>query len=264
MNASISQTATATGHAERGAGTGSRILNVVKLHFANPWTTLWVPMLILAVIFLVNLAIWWLISTGIDDAADRADATDGFQWSGASLYIFVYMMVVAIQAMNATFGFALGFSTTRRDYYLGSSVFFVVLSLIWTVLLTALAAIEEATGGWGLGGRMFTATYFGDGAWWERGLVFLGMMLFFFFFGAAVATIYVRWKANGLYAFFVLMAVALVGSIALVTLTESWPAVGEWFSANRAPGVVAWSLIPTVLAAGAGYLLLQRATPRSA
>ena len=52
---------------------------------------------------------------------------------------------------------------------------------------------------------MFTAVYFGgpDIEWWMRLPIFFFILLFFFFVGAAVATIYVRWKATGLVFFFI-------------------------------------------------------------
>ncbi|WP_369960707.1 hypothetical protein [Leifsonia sp. EB34] len=50
---------------------------------------------------------------------------------------------------------------------------------------------------------------------------------------------------------------------ALITLTGSWPAVGAWFVANEPVGVTAWLLIPTALAALAGFAVLRRATPRT-
>ena len=46
-------------------------------------------------------------------------------------------------------------------------------------------------------------------------------------------------------------------------LHGSWPAVGEWFAAMGPIGVVAWLLVPTALAAVAGYFILRRATPKS-
>lgn len=127
------------------AGAFGRIWSVVKLNFANPWPAIVLPWIIQGVIFLANVAIWLIIDRSVGDAADRADASEGFGWSGASLYIFVYMMVVAVQSMNLTFPFAQGYGVTRRDYYLGASLTFVLLAAMWSVGLTILAVIEQAT-----------------------------------------------------------------------------------------------------------------------
>ena len=241
----------------------NRITAVAKLHFVNLWTVLWVPGIILAIILAMNLAIWWLILSAVSDTTNQADVREGFGYSGAVFYIFVHMMVVAVQAFNLTFPFALGYGVTRRHFYLGSMLAFALLSAFWAVVMTVLSLIEQATDGWGLGGAMFSSIYFGDGAWWQRLFLFFVTFLFFFYIGAGVATLYVRWKAKGLLAFFALLAAALVGGFALIVRTDSWSAVGDWFVTNGTYGVAAWALVPAVLAALAGYFVLQRATPRN-
>lgn len=59
------------------------------------------------------------------------------------------------------------------------------------------------------------------------------------------------------------MAAVLVGLIALFTYTDSWDAVGEFFSHAQAIGVALWLLAPAAVFAVIGYLVLRRATPRS-
>lgn len=238
----------------------SRIASVVRLQFANPTTVVVIPAIVLGGIFVVNVVIWWIIARSLPPA-DQADARDGFQWSGASFYVFVYMLMVAVQAMNATFAFALAFGATRRDYYLGTSLAFVLLSLGWSGVFTIMGLIESATDGWGLGGRMFTAIYFTENPLTRTLIAFLGF-LFFFFVGAAIATVYVRWRAAGLTLFLVGAALVLVGIAAIITLAGGWPAIGSWFVAAGPTGVALWSLVITLLAALAGFLNLRRATIR--
>jgi hypothetical protein len=241
----------------------NRITAVFRLHFVTIATTIAVPWLILAIIFAANYVIWWIIARSVSDPADLADAQEGFSYSGATFYIFVYMMIVAVQAINLTFAFAQGYSVTRRDFYLGTSLAFVALAVMYAAGLTVLSYLEEVTGGWGLGGRMFTSVYYGNGEWYVRFPLFLAIFLFFFFVGAATATVYVRWRSHGMVALFAALTLVLAAAAALVTLTESWGAVGEWFARNGANGVILWSLVPTVVSAAAGYFVLQRATPRN-
>lgn len=240
----------------------SRVMATFRLHFVNYETVIVLPWLIMAFIFSVNWLIWWMITRSLTSAADLADAREGFGWSGAMFFIFVYMMVVAVQAVNLTFPLAQGYGVTRRDFYLGTSLAFVVLSVAFAIVLTLLAFVEEATGGWGVGGSMFTLNYFGGDVWYSRLWMFLLAFLFFFFIGAATAAIYVRWHTRGMYAFFAALGLLLVGSAAVATLTRTWPAVGDWFLAVGVDGLVLWSLVPTVLSAALGYLILRRATPR--
>lgn len=239
-----------------------RITRVAKLHFANPWTTLGLPWIILGVIFVGSLTIWWLIYSALSPE-QREGALEGTEFGGSSFFIFIYMMVVAIQAISITFPFALGYGVTRRDYYLGSALAFVALAVIYTTGLTVLGAIEKATNGWGMGGTMFAPIYFGESAP-ERIFVTFVLFLFFLFFGSAIAAVWVRWKATGVTMFFIIVGALLVGLIALTTFTDSWAAVGSTLVDLGVLGGVAWSLVLTAISGVAGFVLLRRATPRNA
>lgn len=241
---------------------GSRVLAVVRLIFVNPSAVLFLPLAIMGFIFLINYAIWVIIDKVVQSPADRADFAEGIQYSGATGFIFIYMMVVAIQAITLTFPFAQGYGVTRRDFFFGASVAFVALSLLFSILWTALAAIEARTEGWGVGGRMFTAVYFGYGPWYERFGVFLAGFLFFLFVGAAIAAAYVRWGSTGMYLFFGTTTVLLVAAAGIVTVTGSWPSIGDRIVAAGANGLAWWSLTVTALSAVVGFLVLRRATPR--
>ena len=244
---------------------GRRLWNVVRLHLANPFTVLTVPLMVIGIIFLANWVIWFLVRAATpDDPEATMDVSIGFQYSGASLWAFVYMMVVAIQAMNLTFPFALGFGSTRRDFSLGTGAAFVGLSAFYSLLYTALGMIEGATNGWGLGGSMFKSIYFGiDENWGVRLFNVFAAFLFFFAIGSVFGAIYVRSRARGLILFFLVLAVVLIGLVALITLTDGWGAFGQFFVTVGFFGAYALSLIVSVVAGVAGYLVLQRATPRS-
>ncbi len=238
-----------------------RIANVVRMHVANPVPTLVVPWVITAAIFFVNLAIWLLVARaagGVDEIEPGA-----FTYNGGISWIVFFMMVVAVQAMNLTFRFALGFSVTRRDYYLGSVLYFVLLSVIYATGLTALAGIERATDGWGLHAAFFAPWNLGAEPLGTLWFLYLMAMLLFFFLGAAVATVWVRWSSYGLYTFFIGLAVLVIGAAWLVTVTESWGEVGSFFTGNSLVAIAAWTAPLTLLCGVVGLLFMRRATPRS-
>jgi hypothetical protein len=185
------------------------------------------------------------------------------QYSGATFFIFVYMMVVAVQAVSISFGLALGYGATRRDFSLGTAATFVLLSVGWTALFALFGALEDATGGWGFGGNFFSTIYFGDGPLLERVFAVFCAFLFFFFIGSATASVYVRWRQRGMLAFFGALGALVLGGIALLTLTGSWAAFGGFFAGIGFVGGYALSLLVSAAAAVAGYLILRRATPRS-
>jgi len=239
----------------------SRILAVFRLHFVNPMIVAWMPLMIYSFIFLVNWLIWLVVALASD--GKTAGMSQGTSWSGASLFIFVWLLVIAVQAMNRTFHFALGFGTTRRDYYLGTLAALVLLAAGWSVIFGILAAIEEATGGWGLGGHMFAAVYFGDdGAFARTWYVFL-LMLFFASIGLIAGSLFVRWKSIGLIGFFAVITLLILAAGTIIAFTQSWPAVGSFLESLGFAGIYALLLIPVVIAVPLGYLLLRRATARS-
>ena len=241
---------------------GQRIWRVVRLNLVNKYTTIWVPISIMAFIWLVNWLIWWII-WGATEPADRAKAMDGTQWSGGAFYIFVYMLVVGIQVIAATFPFALGYSVTRRDFALGSGLTFLLLSAGYAIGFAVLSVVEEWTNGWGLGGHLFTSVYFAGESFLGRLFIVFAGMLFFFLVGAFSASLFMRWRMNGILVAGAALILLVVGAVALITFTGSWPAVGEWLAANGPVGVSAWLLLPAALAGLAGYAVLGRATPRS-
>lgn len=245
-----------------GLGAGARVWRVVRLNLVNKWTTIWVPVMIMGFIWLVNWLIWWII-WGATAPADRAQAMDGTQWSGGAFYVFVYMLIVGIQVIAATFPFALGYSVTRRDFSLGSGLTFVLLSAGYAVGFTLLSFVEEWTNGWGLGGHLFTSVYFAGESFVGRLFIVFSGMLFFFAVGAFSAALFMRWRMYGVLAILALIVLLIVGAAALITFTGSWQAVGDWFVASGPVGVTAWLLVPTGFAALAGFAVLRRATPRT-
>ena len=240
---------------------GRRIWRVVRLNVVNKMTTIWLPIIIMSFIWLTNYAIWWIIWAATP-AADRAVTLSHTQYSGAGFYIFVYMLVVGVTIISMTFPFALGYSVTRRDFYLGTSLTFGLLAAGYSIAFTLLAYIEEWTNGWGIGGHLFTSIYFGDTLWERLFTVFVGL-LFCFYLGSSSAIIFTRWKVNGLLTAGAILVIVIVGTVALVTFTGNWAEVGAWFVSAGPTGVVAWLLLPTAIGAVAGFFLLRRATPKS-
>ncbi|MBX3309153.1 MAG: ABC transporter permease [Cryobacterium sp.] len=239
----------------------ARILTVARLHFVNKGQIIVVPWLIMSFIFAVTLIIGWILRSSLS-AGDLAEAGSGMQYSGAIGYFLVYMLVIAVMAISQTFPFAQSYSATRRDFYLGTIVAFTTLSLAYSAAVTVLGWLEDLTNGWGLGVVLFSPGYLSSNLL-ERFYVAFVLFLFFFMMGIAVASVYVRWRVNGMLIFFASLAVVILGLVALATVTGSWGAVGAWFVAMGFLGVVSWTLVPTVLAAIVGYLLLRGATPRN-
>jgi len=242
----------------RAIGQGERIRRTVRLQFANTWSILWTPCLILGAIFLGNFLIWAAIalSTG-------SRTMEGTQYSGSEFFIFVYMMIIAIQSTNLTFPFALGLGSTRRDFYLGSLAAWLILAVGFTIGLTLLAQIEVATHGWGFGGTLFNAVYFGGTNPLTHASTVFTALIFFQAVGAFVGAVYLRWRQAGLLTAGGCAAALIVAFIIVVDLLQGWGGLWAWIVDTGVAGLTTWSLIPTVVFAVLGYAVLRRATPRS-
>lgn len=238
-----------------------RIFHAARLHAANPWGTLILPWLIMLAIFGTSYAIWSLIAMANGGVENLKP--DAFVYNGGGFWALFYMMVVAIQAMNLTFKFALGMSLTRHEYYLGSAGYFTMLAALYAAGWTVGAALERATDGWGLNASFFIPVFMQDLPLWHLGFMWLTLYLFFMFLGAAVATVYVRWGSNGLVSFFVLLALLLIAGVWAIVKFDWGPAIGSWLTGTPVLGIFAWTLVPTAVFGVVGYLLLRRATPRA-
>lgn len=234
----------------------TRITTVVRLLFANPWTAIYTPLLILGAVFLMNMAIWGVVRANIPPEGEVDVSING-----GVLFLFIYMLVVAVQSVNQAFPLALGYGSTRRDFMLGFGVFAFVLALGYSALLVVASLVERASGGWGIGHSFFTTDELWRAEWWEGFAFSLLAFLLFFSIGAATASVYVRWKALGMYAFWGGLVFLGIGGAALATAVGAWGQIGEFFAWAGVLGSAGWSLIVTALCGLAAWLILRRATP---
>ena len=258
----MTTTATATlTPARANTTTLGRVLSVARLHYVNKATIFVIPALILTAIFAVNIAIWAIIYNSVP-VADRADVGEGLQWSGSTFYIFVYTFVIAVTAVNVTFPFALGLGVTRTHFALGTALGLLGLAVAYSIALTLAAMLEQATGGWGFGGKMFTAIYFPADTWYEFLFVYFAYFCLFFFTGAFATAIYVRWRMYGLLAYFFAIALLIVATLAIIAATSAWDEVFTILGRLTPLEYVGWSFVPTAIGAIGGFAVLRRATPK--
>lgn len=234
----------------------TRVGTTARLLFANPWTPVFTPLLILGIILLMNIAIWALVRANISAEGEMAEGVNG-----GAFFLFVYMLVVAVQSINQAFPLALGYGSTRRDFLLGFGVFAVVLSVGYAALLATAAWVEESTGGWGIGLQFFSTDAIWRSEWPEAFGFGTLLMLLFFGIGAATAAVYVRWRALGMYVFWAGLVFLGIGGAALVTVLGAWAQVGAFFVWAGVLGTAGWSLVITAFCAVAAWVILRRATP---
>ncbi|KQQ93363.1 hypothetical protein ASF62_16890 [Leifsonia sp. Leaf325] len=234
------------------------IWRIVRLHSINPSVFFGIPAIILAGAWAVVMVIG-LIAQGA--GATPADL-ENMRYSWAVISPQWYLVVVGVQAVGLTFSFALGFGATRRDFWLGTAVMFVLVSVLFAAVIATLVQIEIATGGWGLGVHMFDALWYGQTNWFVDFYTAFALEMLVLFIGAAVTTIYMRWRIPGMLIITAAFTAVLLGGIAWATLTSSWAAIFEWFGALGLVGGFSLVLAIAVLCGVGGYIVIRRATPR--
>ncbi len=240
---------------------GHRLGAVLRIHLAGPFLTLIQPWIVTAVIFAVNLAVYGMIASAAGGVSAIDD--DAFKHGGSVSWVFVFMIVVAVQAMHFTFRFALGLSIDRRDYYLGTVGFFGLLSLVYSVGLTLLVVLERLTGGWWLNAAFFAPIPLDSAPLTTVAYVFVVGFLLAFGAGAFSASVWVRWGARGLYWYFGILAFGVVAFLWGVTAAEAWPDVWSFLADTSLAGLATWALPIVALCVAGGWALLRRAPLRS-
>jgi hypothetical protein len=227
----------------------NRPVKVAQMQLINKWTYLGVPALVIAGSFTISWALWAIIPG------------EGTAISGAGQAVMWYFLVLGVQSLTLTFPFSQAMSVSRRNFYAGTLGLFAVVALTVSLLYVVLGFVEDATNGWGVGGAMFSIPWVSDGLWIEPLIFYFLAMVLLFMIGFWGATIYMRWRVTGMVILSISAAAILLALVALATWTESWPAVGLWFTAQTPLTVSGWAALTCVVLAGGSYLTLRKATP---
>ncbi|QEO14765.1 hypothetical protein FLP10_10350 [Agromyces intestinalis] len=235
------------------------IWRIVRLHAVNPSVFFGIPWIILGSAWAIMMVIG-LIITGAGGPAENMAA--GMRYSWAVLSPQWYLVVVGVQAIGLTFSFALGFGTTRRDFWIGTSAMFGIVSFLNAIAIATLVQIEKATDGWGIGIAMFDSLWYGQQGWLTDFYTTLAMQLLVLFIGASVTTVYMRWRMRGMLVVTFSAIALFLAFIAVMTFSNSWMSLFEWFASIGIVGGFTIVLGLALVCAMGGYLVIRRATPR--
>ncbi|WP_017975077.1 hypothetical protein [Actinopolyspora halophila] len=231
----------------------TRLFNVVRIQLVNKFAVLGMPLLVLAAVFLVNMALYAVMSE---------PSPDGERITGALMSIYCVMLAVHLQTITQVFPFAAGLSVTRRTFF-GATVLVVVgQSIGYGVLLYLLSLLEQATSGWGLRLQFFALPFLTQDNAPAQLLTYTVPFLLLAFLGVWAGVVFKRWGQPGVYTM-IFGAGLLAGVLAVVaTWQEWWPSIGRFFVEQ--PPAALFGGYPLALAAviaAVGYLTLRRAAP---
>lgn len=230
----------------------NRVLAIAKMQ-ARQWPLALIPWGIIAVVLGANVAISAIVrAQGVELPAE--------QFNGVVSSIFFFVAAMYGVAMTQLFPFALGLGATRKDFFGGTLLAATAHGLLTAVFLTAMAAIERATNGFGVNLRAFSIV---QGVTDNYVLTFLGttaIVIACAAIGAFAGTVFLHWKAMGLFSLGLLVALVLAVAAVLITWQSGWPAVGRFFTDTAvAVPILVLPLAATVVLFAGGYGLLRRA-----
>jgi hypothetical protein len=223
--------------------------DVARYHLVVPWLFLVMPWLVLAASFAVN---WQIFARHAVTAARSGD-------TGGLTAFYIFFLVIGINSIGRSLPFGLALGVSRRSYYTGTALLGVALALAGGLGLTALQAIERATGGWGVGMRFFRVAYILNGPWYLTWLTSFVVLVLLFTYGMWYGIVFWRWGVYGVIGFIGLQAAALIVALLSVAWANAWPDLGRYFGLTAAglTGVLAGLVL--LLLAG-GLATIRRAT----
>ncbi|MFP5022588.1 hypothetical protein [Pseudonocardia phyllosphaerae] len=214
---------------------------------------------VLSVIFVVNVAIFWVVRTVELRSSPGAEAGGG---TGAVTALLIIVGASYLAMMTQVLPFALSLGLTRRDFYTGVALVMVAETFVHALLVTILVNIEFATGGWGIRMKFFSAGIVPDSNPALQFACYWVPLLTFGFLFLAIGTVFRRWGQYGVWTVLVTLTLVLGGLAVLITWQGGWPAFGRFFvETPRGLLLATYPLVVAVVAAAGGYLLVRRARP---
>ncbi|GAA2544698.1 uncharacterized membrane protein YidH (DUF202 family) [Neomicrococcus aestuarii] len=192
--------------------TSERILRVVKLQLVDKKQQILVPVLITAAGIVISVIVGELIKLA---GAPAGAVTEGMRNNQAALWILCgYFISLGALMYSRSLPFAVALGSTRREYWLGTTLTLLVASVGLAVASTLLLGLEKLTNGWFTGTRMYDTYIMGDGNYGYAFLMGFVISALSLLAGNFFAAIYLRWKSAGVTYSIILIVLALLGVIA--------------------------------------------------
>lgn len=228
----------------------SAIRTVVNIYTRGKWTWFFLPWIGLLAQFFVSQIVILLV---------RLFGGETTVYPGGFIAICVIMFVVGLVGVNDTFPFALGWSCRRTDYFLGTTVIAVAVSVLTAVLWLLSSLLEVVTGGWGLELSYFHLPYLTTGSLIEQLWIYFVVLANLDFLGCIIGSIYQRFGRAGILLFLLVIFLLLSLFSLIWTALRWWGALFQWFSQFTAFELALLLLPLTALYLLVSYLLLRRA-----
>jgi hypothetical protein len=207
------------------------------------------------------LALLWILPVSFAVGAATAGRIR-HDASGYLLGFVLYFVILGMQTIGRSLPFGLTLGASRQSFYSGTALLGLALALVSGLVLTALQAIERATGGWGLSLHFFRVTYLLDGPWYATWLTSAVGLFALFGYGMWYGVMYHRWGALGTLAFFGVQALMVIAGVVAgnVEHWHAWSKAGGSFAGLTALGLTGVIAVLAVLLLAGGHATIRRAT----
>jgi hypothetical protein len=237
--------------------------DIARYHLVVPCLPAGLPWAALAVSFFVNLVIFAFVPTSYHEALTSHGlvrvANPSHNYTGGLATIYVFLLVIGINSIGRSLPFGLALGASRRSFYTGTALFGVALAVLDGTLLTALQAIERATGGWGVRMHFFQIPYILDGPWYLTWLTSFVALTLLFIWGMWFGIVYRRWNLFGSVTFIAAQVVVVLAAVLILVWADAWSGVGHFFTGLTAAGFTgALAALALLLLAG-GQATIRRA-----
>jgi len=236
--------------------------DIARYHLVIPWLALGLPWAFLAVSFTVNLVIFALAPPShhtVLTSHGLVQVANPEHYTGGVVTIYIWLLIIGINSIGRSLPFGLAVGASRRAFYTGTALFGAALAFVDALVLTALQAIERATGGWGVHMHFFQVPYILNGPWYLTWLTsFVGLALMFVW-GMWFGIVYRRWNLLGSVAFIASQATVLLAAVVIVAGADAWSGVGHFFTGLTAAGLTGLLAALAALLLAGGQATIRRA-----
>ena len=226
------------------------MVKVARLHLVDRFSYTWLLWGIFAFTFAVNYILFAAIGPTQDDGS----------YTGALISIYIFMVVIGIQAATKFLPFAFTLGVSRRTYFLGTVALVVGLCVLYAAVLTVFWWVEALTGGWGIDMHFFRVPWILDGPWYQVLATNFVLLSLIFLAGLLFGLIYRRFGIVGMVLFSGALIVVALAAVLLVTWRQWWSQLWSYLAdldILSATGILAIVAAGTALG---GYATIRRIT----
>lgn len=225
----------------------NRISRVIQIHMKQKLVWFYLPWIIMLSVFLINFLVSFIVKGEM-------------LYAGGLATMYIHIFVSTLVGIVQVFPFSLGFSIRRTDFYSGTLLLILGISIFTSILLLLLSGIENWTDAWGNRMHFFHMPYLNDGLLLEQLAVYVIVLFTFALAGFMIGSIYLRYRGIVTFLFLAGFFILLSGVVVTVTALEWWGQVIDWIVGKTAFELSLWCIPVAFIMALWSYTLIRKST----